>query len=266
MNETELDELLNSWGTPAPRNSLRESIHMEVEITTRRPPRRFLTWRMGVVAAVVVLAVMLVDSNAFSKKTRRYQVDSQVLYFGASNSAAGPPWFLAAEPDSPIVSSYNDDGSEVILGWASPDHPMITTLWKTRLVVSDTYDKFKRRFLSVVEHLDPRSVAPPDTDENVFAFVYPARIDDKVALGRRAYLLLSNCRPSFRGWEVRGQDTMLDYVTTVAIEERQNSRLTLWMAPELSCFALRATIEAKQPDGSWVLMSEKKAIRIIVNH
>jgi hypothetical protein len=34
----------------------------------------------------------------------------------------------------------------------------------------------------------------------------------------------------------------------------------LWMAPDLSCFALGVTIHAKQPDGTWKLMIEKQAV------
>ena len=62
-----------------------------------------------------------------------------------------------------------------------------------------------------------------------------------------------------------GQDAMLNYSTSVVQEEFRDRRITLWMAPELSCFALRATIQMKQPDGSWKLVSEKKALNVTVN-
>jgi hypothetical protein len=39
-------------------------------------------------------------------------------------------------------------------------------------------------------------------------------------------------------------------------------RMTWWMAPELGCFALRITTEEKQPDGTWRLVREKRALRI----
>ena len=42
-------------------------------------------------------------------------------------------------------------------------------------------------------------------------------------------------------------------------------RVTVWMAPALNCFALRATVEAQQADGSWTLESEKKALRVTMN-
>jgi hypothetical protein len=37
------------------------------------------------------------------------------------------------------------------------------------------------------------------------------------------------------------------------------------MAPRLSCFALRAAIERQQPDGSWTMVTEKKAVKVNVN-
>jgi len=35
--------------------------------------------------------------------------------------------------------------------------------------------------------------------------------------------------------------------------------VTLWMTPELSCFALKGPVEVQQPNSSWQLISEKKA-------
>jgi hypothetical protein len=219
------------------------------------------------VAAVVILAVVLTDSNAFVARHPRYTVDSQMIHYGDSNLGSGPPWAFAAEPESPLVTSYNDEGSEVILSWTSPDHPLEATLWKARLVLSGLHDHIGRRILSFVERLNVRNVAPPAENEDVFAVVYPTRIDtdNKVVLGRRAPLLISGCRPSFRGWEVIGQDRILDYPTTVVREEFRGGRTTLWMAPELSCFALRATTEHQQPDGTWMLMTEKNALKVTIN-
>jgi len=37
--------------------------------------------------------------------------------------------------------------------------------------------------------------------------------------------------------------------------------VTLWMTPELSCFALKGPVEAQQPNSSWQPISEKKAPR-----
>ena len=41
--------------------------------------------------------------------------------------------------------------------------------------------------------------------------------------------------------------------------------MTLSMAPDLSCFALRATVEMQLEDGRWNLVSEKKAVKVTVN-
>jgi hypothetical protein len=55
-------------------------------------------------------------------------------------------------------------------------------------------------------------------------------------------------------------------VATQSDLETGKIRMTLWMAPALSCFALRATIEERQADGNWKLLSEKKASKITINH
>jgi hypothetical protein len=86
-------------------------------------------------------------------------------------------------------------------------------------------------------------------------------------VGRRSTLVSSGCRTSHGDSKVVGQEVILNYPTT-AVEQDfggERGRLTVWMAPELSCFALRATIQEKQPDGSWKLVSEKKALKVTVN-
>jgi hypothetical protein len=38
--------------------------------------------------------------------------------------------------------------------------------------------------------------------------------------------------------------------------------MTIWMAPDLACFALRSVYEAEQPDGSFKVVAEKRAVRV----
>jgi hypothetical protein len=57
-----------------------------------------------------------------------------------------------------------------------------------------------------------------------------------------------------------GQGTILNY-PTVAVRPRMawSVRMTSWMAPDLGCFALRITTEAKRPDGALRSVQEKRA-------
>jgi hypothetical protein len=102
-----------------------------------------------------------------------------------------------------------------------------------------------------------------------FAVVYPTspRGDMGLVVGRREELMNSGCQTSHGGAKVTGQDIILNYPVTVVQQPHRAGMemVTLWMAPELSCFALRATIHAKQPDGTWKLISEKRALKVTVN-
>jgi len=84
-------------------------------------------------------------------------------------------------------------------------------------------------------------------------------------IGLRDPLLSSGCHPAGRGAEVIGQEVLLNYPTVVTRHDYYKRRVILWMAPDLSCFALRARVELEQPDGSWKLESEKEAVKVTMN-
>jgi hypothetical protein len=42
-------------------------------------------------------------------------------------------------------------------------------------------------------------------------------------------------------------------------------RMTLWMAPDLGCFALRITIEERGADGTFRLVLRKQAQKVTLN-
>jgi hypothetical protein len=265
MNDAELDELLNVWKAPAPREHFTRDLRAAIGATAERQPRKvFIGWKLGAAAAVVILAMLLANSNVFSQRSRpRFTVDSKIIRY---DGWGGPPWRFATGPESPLITSYNQDGSEVILSWSSPDHPLQATLWKARMALSDTVDGMKDRVVSIAERLDPRKISPNNEDDDAFAVVYPASVGYPRIVGRRDSLLSSGCRTSFGGTEFLGQDVVLNYSTTVLRQAGGgHSMITLWMAPELSCFALRITIQAQQPDGSWKLVSERQALKVTMN-
>ena len=71
---------------------------------------------------------------------------------------------------------------------------------------------------------------------------------------------------------VVGRETMLGYPTTVIESPVPNpratpsrpvaARITMWMAPDLACFALRILIQEQRPDRSFRLVSEKQALKV----
>ena len=160
--------------------------------------------------------------------------------------------FVPPEPVA-MVTSYNEGGSEVLLSASIPNRTLKTILGRIMLASWSVAEGFKRRFL-----LDP------DDEAASFAVVYISNPFDPQVLGRRDALLSSGCRTSHGDAKVIGQDVVLNYPVTVVQEPHQGGMqmATIWMAPELSCFALRVTVHAKQTDGTWKMMIEKRAVNV----
>ena len=249
MNDNELDELLNTRKTSPTPASLRERVPVGIVVRHKRLSRqRFL------VAAAAVLAVvfLLTNTSAFSEKViaQPYTVDSEIILHPGT---PGCPNCWMEGPKHALMTSYNQAGSEVLLSWSAPDDPLGAVFWTAKLMVSDVIERFKHRFL-----------LEPDPEAEDHAVVYWAVGQSRV-LAERVPLVNSGCRPLSRQGQVVGQDFLLNYPTIVSEYHYWKMRVTLWMAPPLSCFALRATVEAEQADGSWTVVSEKKALKVTVN-
>jgi hypothetical protein len=73
---------------------------------------------------------------------------------------------------------------------------------------------------------------------------------------------------------VIGGETILGHSTIAVMRPLPNprptpsrpaaARITMWMAPDLGCFALRLAIEEQRPDGTFRLVSEKQALHVKV--
>jgi hypothetical protein len=129
-------------------------------------------------------------------------------------------------------------------------------LGKILLVLWDAADLFEQGFM-----------LSSDEDAEAFAVVDPSAPRNVLVVGSREALMSSGCRTSDAGAKVIGEGVILNYPVTVVQQPHGAGMqmVTLWMAPELSCFALGATIHAKQPDGTWKLISEKQAVKVTVN-
>ena len=141
----------------------------------------------------------------------------------------------------------------MVLSWSDPDHRMESLFFAVRLAVEGTVERMKHRLFSV-----------PDEEAEDFAVVY-STVSQSHVLTRRANLVNSGCRNPGPSGTILGEQLMLNYATVAAQYNFWKSRVTVWMAPQLGCFALRVTVEREQPDGSWTLSSEKKAVRVAVS-
>lgn len=263
MNDTELDELLNSWKTPPVPASLREGVRAGVAENRRRPLRALAAgWKLWTAAAAtIVAAVVLAGTNAFPERPAQppFTVESEITrYSGSILNYYGYP-----EPKSAAMTSYNQDGSEIILSWSSLDPPLDAVVTEAVTVFHDGIGRIMRG----VHRFALGFVLTPEQIERRknFALVY-ATTRQIWTVGERTALLNSGCRSLGQRDKLVGEDVILNYPTVAAQHDIGGGKLmTIWMAPELNCFALRARIEAQQPDGSRTTLSEKKAVKVTLN-
>lgn len=265
MNDSELDELLDIWKTPPPpamlRARLQDAAARESEVL---PGRKFFgRWKILLASAAGVALAFLLVNPAISQKISPppYTVDSEIIVhpgdaigcidFGKIGLERILGCWPYARPMHMLMSSYNAAGSEVVLSWSDPGKPLEAWLWSAKLAVSSALDKVHG------------VLSPGNGEENDHA-VFHSLSDEKWTIGEKDALLNSGCRPVSRSGEVIGDESVLGYPTIIGRVDYYKTRLTLWMAPQLSCFALRATVERQQPDGSWTMVSEKKALKITV--
>jgi hypothetical protein len=257
MNDSELNELLDKWKTPAVPASMREKVGARIAVNQRKPLwARLFGWRpLAAATAVVAIAVVLADTYAFSTKATPppFTVESEIIRHDDLPDCL-TCWIspVYPGPKRALMTSYSQAGSEMVLSWSAVGKLHLpAALWSAKLAVSGAFNKL-RRIVPLMPELEP-------TD--YYAVIYTA-VNESRSLGGRDDLLRYSCRPTGRSAEVIGEEVVLDYPTVVVRDNSYKSRMTLWMSPELSCFALRAIVEAEQPDGTWTLLTEKKALKV----
>jgi hypothetical protein len=250
MNDTELDEMLDSWKSPAVPASLREGVRDGIAAGRRKPLRAIAAgWKLwtAAAAAAIVAIVILAGNNAFPERAGLppYTVESEIHRYSGSH----------LEPETATMTSFNQDGSEVVLSWSSPDHPLEAALTE---MVQD--------FSIGIKRIHPLMLTPDQIARRQSMAVVHPTVTQSWTVGDRTVLVNSGCRALGLRDKLLGEEIILSY-PTVAVQHDIGGgwMMTLWMAPDLSCFALRAKIEAQQPDGSWTTVSEKKAVKVTLN-
>jgi hypothetical protein len=75
----------------------------------------------------------------------------------------------------------------------------------------------------------------------------------------------NGCKPTDMGgtpMTVIGEESVLNYTTTVSRSEGGGLRFTQWFAPELDCHSLRSTTEKVLADGTFRLVGEWRVLKV----
>jgi hypothetical protein len=277
MNDTELDEILDSWTAPPVPASLHERARtgFSAAIEQERIPVARVSWktafarraRKGLLAVAVValaaLVLLVIQGVAQTLRSASppvqapYVVDSEFVQYGSD----GAPVVVMR------TTSYSQDGKEVLLSRTLPGNPIGTA-------IARTYDA---GFLHIGPvSYPPWSRFPPEEKERRRAL-----LADPNHIG-----LLTGCdwpmcwvpqqfyftgigdpRTGCAAVGAVGHETILNYPTVAAQRGAflESKRITLSMAPDLGCFALRETLEERGADGAFRLVSGKQALKVTWN-
>jgi hypothetical protein len=273
MNDTELDEMLEQWSVPPAPASLRAGVRAGFAASPPQtaPPGMPVRWRwafapglrkaLPAACMIGVGAFLWMVTQALSQTPPAiripYTVDSEFVRYGDDGSRA-------VEMYSTSYTSQN--GAEILLSRSIPGHPFGTSVaW----ALDAALPVWQRLILPFVVSSKDMEMYRKMKQSGVQQVTVVPGCDDWTCLViqhwgfRRAAGGTGN---ACMDGTVVGHETILNYPTT-AVERRLGDRLkmTLWMAPDLGCFALRITSEALRPDGSFHLWQTKQALKVTLN-
>ena len=260
MNDTELDEILNSWSAPPAPASLREGVRagfaaglgQETSPGVRHWTAAFVPSVSKSLVAGAILAVgtlLLVVAQAFPQM------------FSLGSPPVKIPYTVASI--EMYSTSYSLNGHEILLSRSLPGNLLGTAIGRTLDAT-----------LPVMYRLMSRLTVDGELSEKVRRAAAQAVTvitggDEKTGLVL-AHYGFARAAPSAGclAGPIVGRETILNY-PTVAVQRDdggpQSPRMTLWTSPDLGCFALRITIEERQPDGTFRLVSKKQALKVTMN-
>jgi hypothetical protein len=245
MTDTELDELLGKWNAPATPASLRARV--KLAFSARRERRTFFGWRPFAVASLGVGLLVLAMTQAFPQTRKETPPAAQIPYTVESET------YRYAEDGSVVekvlLTSYSDQGREIVLDKSFVGHPFETFQWK----LGELHNQLALPlFYSKDELARFKSKAVVSLG---FYQWYPGM--------KAAELTKARC---VQGGAVVAREPILSFLAVAIRPEMQDhQRTTVWMAPDLGCFALKATVEEQRPDGTFHKVSEKRALKVTWN-
>jgi hypothetical protein len=274
MNDTELDEMLDQWNVPAPPPTLRKSVRTRFAAAQplTSPSDVPVRWKFAFVpsarktllAAAIVIAGIFVFAAAQALSQTPppvpmpFTVDSEYLLYGDDGS-----------PTVEMVStSYTaPPGQEVLLSRSIPGQPIGTALGRALDAA-----------LPVWQHIMLPFVVTSKKDRELYRKMRQSGFQQVVVIpGCADWTCLVIQHYGFRKpaggsgttacmeGTVVGSETILNHPTTAVQLPMRPNRMTLWLAPDLGCFALRITSETMRSDGSFRVWQMKQAVKVNMN-
>jgi hypothetical protein len=247
MNDTELDELLDQWSAPAALSSLRE--RMRAGFT--RPARFYRPRKSRLVVAVLAAAaaVTLIVTQAFPQKTALipapWIVDSEFVRYADDGSSSVEMY----------MTSYEFNSNETVLSRSMPANPFKTAVWRALDATLPAWYRLSLTFQVDRDRMEKLKQSRPPGVQLITGCGVECMVLEHFSFARSP----TGCGPG----PIIDHATILNY-SAIAVRVRwtEHGRMTVWMAPDLGCFALQVTHEVEQPDGTFRLVAEKRARKV----
>jgi hypothetical protein len=271
MNDTELDELLDQWTVSAPSPQLREDARGRFKrlqaVAVADEHKRRWSWRAGARRAILAAAVVIVGVFLFTLA----QALSQTPPPGRIPYTVDSEYRLFEDDGTPAVAmvttSYMEqDGSEKILSRSMPGNQLGTLLGRKLDVLLPVWQRMVTPFLVPPNVLKTYQKAKAAGFHRVM--VIPGCADENCLLLQKwsfPKAVGGTGTTACMEGRVVGVETILGHPTTAVQINFRPNRLTMWLAPDLGCFALRVNSERARPDGSFEVWQTKQALKVTMN-
>jgi hypothetical protein len=257
MNDTELDDLLDRWTVPPIRASLRESMHAEFAARhegnwVREPRTRRHRFAAAILCAAVLLLV-IAKAHPVAPVRVPYIVDSEFVRYANDGSSA----------IEMHTKSYELNGAEILISRSIAGDPVRSMLGRTLDTAIPIWSRVVARMTVDAPTLDRVRQAAHRTVGAITGCAASCLVLEHHGFARAAG---ADAPTACLDGTTVDHETILNYATT-GVQPRMGGsvRMTWWMSPELGCFALRITTEERQPDGTWRLVREKRAVHVKPN-
>ena len=230
MNETELDDLLDTWTAPSPPASLRQSVQAGFAAGHGRTRVRAPRARKRLFAAAIfcAAALLLVVAQAHPGAPVRipYIVDSEFVRY-ANDGASSIDMY---------TESYELNGAEILKSRSIPGGPFGTVLGRAADAALPIWYRLMARLIADGETLKGLRQRASHTVGVIGGCDASCLVLERYFFARGAAGAGSACVDA----AVVGHDTILNFpVTAVRPRWGAGGRMTMWMSPELGMLCLK---------------------------